>query len=125
MRRTRSPSMLQVFNDNFTRAARYLKAPADLLESIRVCHHMHSLQFPVRIKGQVQMFQAFRAEHSQHRLPTKGGIRFAPHVDLEEVAALAGLMTLKCSLVDLPFGGAKGGIALNPRDYEVEELERH
>jgi glutamate dehydrogenase (NAD(P)+) len=116
--------MLQVFNDNFARAARYLKAPADLLESIRVCHHMYSMQFPVRVKGKVQLFHAFRAEHSQHRLPTKGGLRFAPHVDLEEVAALAGLMTLKCAIVDLPFGGAKGGIALNPRDYEVEELER-
>ena len=124
MRRTGQPSMLRVFNDNFTRAARYLKAPADLLESLRVCHHMYSIQFPVRIKGKVQMFHAFRAEHSHHRLPTKGGIRFAPHVDLEEVAALAGLMTLKCAIVDLPFGGAKGGIALNPRDYEVNELER-
>jgi glutamate dehydrogenase (NAD(P)+) len=116
--------MLQVFNANFAQAARYLKAPADLLESIRVCHHMYSIQFPVRIKGKVQMFHAFRAEHSQHRLPTKGGIRFAPGVDLEEVAALAGLMTLKCAIVDVPFGGAKGGIALNPRDYEVDELER-
>jgi glutamate dehydrogenase (NAD(P)+) len=124
MRRTRHPSMLQVFSDNFSRAARYLKAPEDLLESIRVCHHMYSMQFPVRIKGKVHMFHAFRAAHSQHRLPTKGGIRFASHVDLEEVAALAAIMTLKCAIADLPFGGAKGGIALNPRDYEVEELER-
>lgn len=124
MRRTGQPSMLQVFNENFARAARYLKAPADLLESLRVCHHMYSIQFPVRIKGKVQLFQAFRAEHSHHRLPTKGGIRFAPHVDLKEVAALAGLMTLKCAIVNVPFGGAKGGIALNPRHYEVEELER-
>ena len=124
MRQTRHPSMLQVFNDNFNRAVRYLKAPPDLIESIRVCHHMYSMQFPVRIKGKVQIFQAFRAEHSQHRLPTKGGIRFAPYVDLEEVAALAAIMTLKCAITDLPFGGAKGGIALNPRDYDVEELER-
>lgn len=124
MRRTRQPSMLQVFNDNFSRAARYLKAPADLLESIRVCHHMYSFQFPVRIKGKIQLFQAFRAEHSQHLLPTKGGIRFAPQVDLDEVAALAGLMTLKCAIIDIPFGGAKGGVALHPRAYTVEELER-
>ena len=124
MRQTRHPSMLQVFNENFSRAVHYLKAPADIIESIRVCHHMYSMQFPVRIKGKVQIFQAFRAEHSQHRLPTKGGIRFAPYVDLEEVAALAAIMTLKCAIADLPFGGAKGGIALNPRDYDVEELER-
>jgi glutamate dehydrogenase (NAD(P)+) len=116
--------MLQVFNDNFSRAVCYLKAPADIIESIRVCHHMYSMQFPVRIKGKVQIFHAFRAEHSQHRLPTKGGIRFAPHVDLDEVAALAAIMTLKCAIADLPFGGAKGGIALNPRDYDVDELER-
>jgi glutamate dehydrogenase (NAD(P)+) len=85
---------------------------------------MYSIQFPVRIKGVVKIFQAFRAEHSHHRLPTKGGIRYAPHVDLDEVAALAALMTLKCAIVDVPFGGAKGGIAIDPRDYEVDELER-
>ena len=118
------PSMLQVFNAYFDRAARYVKTPADLLESIRVCHNMYFMQFPVRIKGEVRMFHAFRAEHSQHRLPTKGGLRFAPHVDLDEVAALAAIMTFKCAIVDVPFGGAKGGIALHPRDYAPEELER-
>jgi glutamate dehydrogenase (NAD(P)+) len=117
-------SMLQVFNENFDRAATYLKAPPDLLESIRVCHHMYSMQFPVRIQGKVHLFHAYRAEHSQHRLPTKGGIRFAAHVDIGEVAALAGLMTLKCAIVDVPFGGAKGGVAFNPRDYDEEDLER-
>jgi glutamate dehydrogenase (NAD(P)+) len=116
--------MLDVFNANFDRAARYLKAPPDLLENIKACHNMYFIQFPVRIKGEVQVFHAFRAEHSHHRLPTKGGIRFAPHVDLHEVAALAALMTIKCAIVNVPFGGAKGGIALNPRDYEVEDLER-
>lgn len=116
--------MLQVFNAYFDQAARYVKASPDLLESIRVCHNMYFIQFPVRIKGNVQMFHAFRAEHSQHRLPTKGGLRFAPHVDLEEIAALAAIMTFKCAIVDVPFGGAKGGIALNPRDYAPEELER-
>jgi glutamate dehydrogenase (NAD(P)+) len=124
MQQTHQPSMLRVFNDHFDRAARYLRASSDLLESIRVCHHMYSMQFPVRIRGQVQIFHAFRAEHSQHRLPTKGGIRYAPHVDLYEVAALAALMSLKCAIVDVPFGGAKGGIALNPQDYQIDELER-
>ena len=118
------PSMLQVFNDHFAHAARYLKAPADLLENIRTCHSMYSMSFPVRIRGTIQIFHAYRAEHSHHRTPTKGGIRYAADVDLDEVAALAALMTLKCAIVNVPFGGAKGGIALNPRDYEVEELER-
>ena len=124
MQRTKAPTMLDVFNDNFDRATRYLDASPDLLESIRVCHHKYSIQFPVRIKGGVRIFQAFRAEHSHHRLPTKGGIRYAPTVDLDEVAALAALMTLKCAIVDVPFGGAKGGIAINTRDYDVDELER-
>jgi len=124
MTETHTSSMLEVFNDNFDRAARYLKAPADLLEYIRACHSMYSIKFPVRIRGEVQIFRAYRAEHSHHRIPTKGGIRFAPDVDLDEVAALAALMTLKCAIVNIPFGGAKGAIALDPRHYDVEELER-
>jgi glutamate dehydrogenase (NAD(P)+) len=124
MAETRTPSMLQVFNEHFNRAARYVKAPADLLEYIRACHSMYSIKFPVRIRGEVQIFHAYRAEHSHHRIPTKGGIRFAPDVDLDEVAGLAALMTLKCAIVNLPFGGAKGAIALDPRAYEVDELER-
>ena len=124
MAETRTPSMLQVFNDHFDRAARYVKAPADLLEYIRACHSVYSIKFPVRLRGEVKIFHAYRAEHSHHRTPTKGGIRFAPDVDLDEVAALAALMTLKCAIVNVPFGGAKGAIALDPRAYEVEELER-
>lgn len=124
MAETRTPSMLQVFNDHFDRAARYVKAPADLLEYIRACHSLYSIKFPVRLRGEVKIFHAYRAEHSHHRVPTKGGIRFAPDVNLDEVAALAALMTLKCAIVDLPFGGAKGAIALDPKAYEPEELER-
>lgn len=121
---TQTPSMLQVFNEHFERATHYIKAPTDLLEYIRACHSMYSMEFPVRIRGDIQIFRAYRAEHSHHRTPTKGGIRFAPHVDLDEVAALAALMTLKCAIVNVPFGGAKGAIALDPRAYSVEELER-
>src|SRR6266581_4036432 len=124
MTKTRTPSMLQVFNDHFDRAAGYLKAPADLLEYIRACHSLYSIKFPVRLRGKVQIFHAYCAEHSHHRTPTKGGIRFAPDVNLDEVAALAALMTLKCAIVNVPFGGAKGAIALDTRAYEVEELER-
>src|ERR1700730_3051861 len=105
MTETRTPSMLEVFNDNFDRAARYLKAPANLLAYIRACLRMYSIKFPVRIRGEVKIFHAYRAEHSHHRTPTKGGIRFAPDVDLDEVAALAALITLKCALAQLPFCG--------------------
>ncbi len=124
MSETHTPSMLQVFNEHFERATHYLKAPADLLEYIRSCHSMYSMEFPVHIRGDIQIFRAYRAEHSHHRTPTKGGIRFAPDVNLDEVAALAALMTLKCAIVNVPFGGAKGAIALDPRAYTPEELER-
>ena len=117
-------SMLEVFHANYARATQYVHAAPDLLDNIRTCHSMYFMQFPVRIRGEVRLFQAFRAEHSHHRQPTKGGLRFAPHVDLPEVSALAALMTLKCAIVNVPFGGAKGGIALAPRDYTEEELER-
>src|SRR4029450_7522670 len=111
MAEARTPSMLQVFNEPFKLAARYVKAPADLLEYIRSCRSMDSIKFPVRSPGAVQIFHAYRAEHAHHRIPTKGGIRFAPDVDLDEVAGLEALMTLKGAIVNLPFGGVKGAIA--------------
>jgi glutamate dehydrogenase (NAD(P)+) len=116
--------MLEVFDANVNRAIPHLQVPEDVLEHIKACNSVYFMQFPVRIRNEVRIFRAFRAEHSHHRLPTKGGIRFAPHVDLQEVAALAAIMTIKCAIVNVPFGGAKGGIALDPRDYTVDELER-
>jgi glutamate dehydrogenase (NAD(P)+) len=77
MAETRTPSMLRVFNEHFNRAAHYVKAPADLLEYIRSCHSMYSLKFPVRIRGEVQIFHAYRAEHSHHSYTHQGCIRFA------------------------------------------------
>lgn len=74
--------------------------------------------------GKIEMIPAFRCQHKTHKLPTKGGTRYAPNVDVEEVEALACLMTLKCSIVNLPYGGAKGGICFNPRNYSVGEIER-
>lgn len=70
------------------------------------------------------MIPAFRCQHKTHKLPTKGGTRYASNVDVEEVEALACLMTIKCSIVNLPYGGAKGGIAFNPKNYSVGEIER-
>jgi len=111
-------------NRNFARAAALLNYPRGLLEQIRVCNKVYYVQFPVRIRGEIQVIQGWRAEHSHHRLPCKGGIRYAETVDLDEIMALAALMTYKCAIVNVPFGGAKGGIKINPRNYTEEELER-
>ena len=107
----------------FDRAARALAVPPDLVEAIRECNSVIQLRFPVRLRGGYRTFCGWRAVHSEHRLPVKGGIRFAPIVDQQEVEALASLMTFKCALVDVPFGGAKGGLSIRPKDYTEDELE--
>lgn len=119
-----SQPFLTSVNQYFDKAAALTKHPKGLLDQIRVCNSVYYMQFPVRIKGEIQVIEAWRAEHSHHKLPTKGGIRYAETVDQDEVQALAALMTYKCSVVDVPFGGGKGGIKINPKNYSVEELER-
>lgn len=119
-----SQPFLQSVNSYFDKAAHLTDLPQGLLDQIRVCNSVYYMQFPVRIKGEIQVIEAWRAEHSHHKLPCKGGIRYAETVDQDEVQALAALMTYKCAVVDVPFGGGKGGIRINPRDYTVEELER-
>ncbi|MCS6809413.1 MAG: Glu/Leu/Phe/Val dehydrogenase [Bacteroidota bacterium] len=109
---------------NFDKAARALNMPRGLAEQIKACNAVYYFNFPVRIKGEIQVIEAWRCEHSHHKLPTKGGIRYSEMVDQDEVMALAALMTYKCAIVHVPFGGAKGGIKINPRDYTEEELER-
>ena len=99
--------------------------PAGLLEHIRGCHSVYRFDFPLRrADGRIDVLRGWRVEHSHHKMPVKGGIRFAPEVYEEEVMALAALMTYKCAVVDVPFGGAKGGIRIDAREYSTEELER-
>jgi glutamate dehydrogenase (NAD(P)+) len=116
---------LATVNRNFDRAAEFLNYPPGLLEQIKVCNSVYQFRFPVRRStGEFQVIEAWRAEHSQHKLPVKGGIRYSPDVNEEEVMALAALMTYKCAVVDVPFGGAKGGIRVDPRKVSLELLER-
>jgi len=111
----------QYFND----AARFTNYPQGLLDQIRTCNSVYRFDFPLRrAEGKIEVIHAWRVEHSQHKLPVKGGIRYSPDVNEPEVMALAALMTYKCAIVDVPFGGAKGGIKIEPKDYSLDELER-
>ncbi|NOX38138.1 MAG: Glu/Leu/Phe/Val dehydrogenase [Calditrichaeota bacterium] len=112
-------------NRNFDRAARLTDYPKGLLDQIKICNSVYHMTFPLkRDDGSIETIQAWRAEHSHHKLPTKGGIRYAANVNEDEVMALAALMTYKCAIVDVPFGGAKGGVQIAKWKYSQSELER-
>ena len=107
------------------RALKYIDIEPELHDQIKACDNTIKVQFPVRLSdGKYRIFTGWRSVHSSHRLPVKGGIRYAAHVNQNEVEALAALMTYKCAIVNVPYGGSKGGLMLNPRDYSVEDLER-
>jgi glutamate dehydrogenase (NAD(P)+) len=106
------------------RALTHLTLPPGLPEQIKACSSVLQVQFPVRLgDNKYHVFKGWRAVHSVHRLPVKGGIRFAPEVHQDEVEALAALMTYKCAIVDVPYGGSKGGLLIDPRNYALEEME--
>ena len=122
--RVQEQSFLQSVNQMFDQAAATLDLEPGLAEAIKVCRGVYQVSFPVKIRGEYRLFTGWRAVHSEHRLPTKGGIRYAPVVDQDEVEALAALMSYKCAVVDVPFGGSKGGLCIDPKEYTPEELER-
>ncbi len=107
------------------KALRRLSLPPGLSEQILACNSTLQVQFPVQLDdGSWRVFLGWRAIHSEHLQPAKGGIRYDKLVSFDEVTALAALMTCKCAIVNVPYGGAKGGVRLNPRDYSEGELER-
>ena len=96
----------------------------DLATKIMVANSTYVVRFGVRLRGELHTFTGYRSVHSEHFEPVKGGIRFAPDVNQDEVEALAALMSYKCALVEVPFGGSKGGLIIDPRDWNESEMER-
>lgn len=117
------PSFRESVDIMFSRAVALMDLPPGLEEKIRVCNATYTVRFGVRLRGQIQTFTGYRSVHSEHMEPVKGGIRYSLGVNQDEVEALAALMTYKCSLVEAPFGGSKGGLCIDPREYDEQELE--
>ena len=107
----------------YERAASLLDLKPGIEKKIRVCNSTYTVRFGVRLNGKIQTFTGYRSVHSEHMEPVKGGIRYSKSVNQNEVEALAALMTYKCALVEIPFGGAKGGLCIDPREFEDHELE--
>jgi glutamate dehydrogenase (NAD(P)+) len=123
MQPTNEPSFRDSVDIMFNRAVALMDLPPGLEEKIRVCNATYTVRFGVRLRGKIQTFTGYRSVHSEHMEPVKGGIRYSLGVNQDEVEALAALMTYKCSLVEAPFGGSKGGLCIDPRDYDDHELE--
>ncbi|MFN3937542.1 MAG: Glu/Leu/Phe/Val family dehydrogenase [Gemmobacter sp.] len=118
------PSFRESVDLMFNRAVALMDLGPGLARKIQVCNSTYTVRFGVRLRGKIETFVGYRSVHSEHMEPVKGGIRYASNVDQDEVEALAALMTYKCALVETPFGGSKGGLCIDPRQYEEHELEQ-
>ena len=118
------PSFRDSVDIMFNRAVALMDLPPGLEEKIRVCNATYTVRFGVRLRGKIETFTGYRSVHSEHMEPVKGGIRFSLGVNQNEVEALAALMTYKCALVETPFGGSKGGLCIDPRAWDDDEMER-
>jgi len=118
------PSFHESVNLMVDRAIAVMDLDVGVANAIKTCNAVLQVQFPVKIRGKIEVFTGWRAVHSNHRLPVKGGIRYAPYADQDEVEALAALMTFKCAIVDVPFGGSKGALLIDPARYERDEMEQ-
>ncbi len=120
---TKEPSFRQSVDMMFDRAVSLMDLSPGLIEKIKVCNSTYTVRFGVRLRGELVTFTGYRAVHSEHMEPVKGGIRYSMGVNQDEVEALAALMTYKCALVETPFGGSKGGLCIDPKAWDVHELE--
>jgi len=118
------PSFRDGVNLMVDRAISVMDLDDGVAKAIKACNAVLQVQFPVKIRGKIEVFTGWRATHSTHRLPSKGGIRYAPYTNQNEVEALAALMTYKCAIVDVPFGGSKGALLIDPSQYSRDELEK-
>ena len=123
MKKTKTLSFSQSVDYMADRAFSVMDMDPGTANAIKAPEAIIELNFPAKIKGKLEVFTGWRATHSTHRLPVKGGIRFAHIVNQDEVKALAALMTYKCAIVDVPFGGSKGGLLIDPSKYEREEMQ--
>lgn len=123
-RKAKQLTFSQSTNLMVDRAIDVLGIDSGTAKAIKVCNATLKIEFPVEIRGKIEVFVGWRATHSTHRLPSKGGIRYAPYTNLDEVEALAALMTYKCAIVDVPFGGSKGGLVIDPTKYDRSEQQR-
>ena len=120
-----SYSFFNDVNSYVDKAAKFTKHPPGLIQQIQQCNSVLHVSFPLRLqKGKFKVIEAYRVQHSNHKAPVKGGIRYSSTVGEDEVKALAALMSYKCALVNVPFGGAKGGVKVDPNKYTVDQLER-
>ncbi len=117
------PSFRESVDIMFNRAVKLMDLSPGLEEKIRVCNATYTVRFGVRLRGKIETFTGYRSVHSEHMEPVKGGIRYSLGVHQDEVEALAALMTYKCALVEVPYGGSKGGLRIDPRAWEEHELE--
>ena len=117
------PSFRDGVNLMVDRAMAVMGLDDGVAKAIKSCNATLQVQFPVKIRGKIEVFTGWRATHSTHRLPSKGGIRYAPYANQDEVEALAALMTYKCAIVDVPFGGSKGALLIDPSQYSRDEME--
>ena len=119
---------MSTFLDDTTKyvnkAVKHSDISEGLANKIIICNSTYTVRFGVRLRGEIHTFEGWRSVHSEHMEPTKGGIRYDLQTNAEEVEALAALMSYKCALINVPFGGSKGGLKINPYKWEKNEIEK-